>query len=184
MGNGDAWGKEVTLPWQESSTVSERERFIDLYLRGDHTVVELCRRFRVSRKTAYKWLRRFFDGCELVDRSRRPHSNPHAVAAWLEEAIVLARKQRPHWDPRNSTPRCCAPIPALCFLRSALSLRSSSATASSARGDGNVRLHPRPLRSVMRPRPTAFGASISKVSSASATRSAIRSPLPMPTAAT
>lgn len=89
------------MPWQESSIVSERQEFIDLYLRGEHSVSELCRRFAISRKTAYKWLRRFFEGCELVDRSRRPHSSPHAVAAWLEEAIVAARKQRPHWGPKK-----------------------------------------------------------------------------------
>ena len=71
--------------------MSERKDFIDLYLRGDHSVAELCRRFCISRKTAYKWLRRFFDGCELVDRSRRPHTSPHAVAVWLlDVAFVYA----------------------------------------------------------------------------------------------
>ena len=81
--------------------MSERKRFVDLHLQGEHSIAELCRRFRISRKTGYKWLRRFFDGCELVDRSRRPLSSPHAVARWLEEAIVDSRRQRPHWGPKK-----------------------------------------------------------------------------------
>ena len=101
MGNSEAWGEEVTLPWQETSPMSERKRFVDLHLQGEHSIAELCRRFRISRKTGYKWLARFFDGCELVDRSRRPHSSPHAVARWIEEAIVASRRQRPHWGPKK-----------------------------------------------------------------------------------
>ena len=101
MGNSEAWGKEVTLPWQETSPMSERKRFVDLHLQGEHSIAELCRRFRISRKTGYKWLGRFFEGCELVDRSRRPHASPHAVARWLEEAIVASRRQRPHWGPKK-----------------------------------------------------------------------------------
>jgi len=81
--------------------MSERKRFVDLHLQGEHSIAELCRRFRISRKTGYKWLRRFFDGCELVDRSRRPLSSPHAVTRWLEDAIVASRRQRPHWGPKK-----------------------------------------------------------------------------------
>ena len=40
-------------------------------------------------------------GCELDDRSSRPHHSPRAVAGWLEDAIVHARKQRPRWGPRK-----------------------------------------------------------------------------------
>jgi transposase InsO family protein len=64
-------------------------------------MAELCRRFGISRKTGYKWLGRFLDGCELDDRSRRPRHSPAAVAAWLEDAIVRARKQRPQWGPKK-----------------------------------------------------------------------------------
>ena len=101
MGNSEALGTEVTVPWQEMSPMSERKRFVDLHLRGEHSIAELCRRFGISRKTGYKWLRRFFEGCELVDRPRRPHSSPHAVARWLEDAIVASRRQRPHWGPKK-----------------------------------------------------------------------------------
>jgi hypothetical protein len=74
--------------------------------RGELGISELCRRFGIRRKTGYKWVDRFYgDGADdeeaLRDRSRRPHSHPRAVPTWLEEAIVEARRQRPHWGPKK-----------------------------------------------------------------------------------
>ena len=89
------------MPWKDLSPVQQRKAFIDEYLKQQDSVSELCRRFAVSRKTAYKWIQRFLAGCELVDRSRRPHSSPTATAAALEEAIVAARKDRPRWGPKK-----------------------------------------------------------------------------------
>jgi transposase InsO family protein len=94
-------GKEVSLPWKETSPVELRKQLIDEYLKHESSLAELCRRFGVSRKTGYKWVGRFLEGCELVDRSRRPHRSPAAVASWVEDAIVTARRQRPRWGPRK-----------------------------------------------------------------------------------
>jgi len=69
-------GKEVTLHLKGLSPIQQRKVFIDEYLKRQDNVSELCRRFAVSRETAYKWIDRFFAGCGLVDRSRRPHSSP------------------------------------------------------------------------------------------------------------
>ena len=77
MGNSR---KEVSLPWKDLSLVQQRKAFIDEYLKQLDSVSELCRRFAVSRKTAYKWTDRFLAGCELTDRSRRPHSSPRATS--------------------------------------------------------------------------------------------------------
>ena len=94
------------MPWRETSPVNERRHFIDAHQRGELGIAELCRRFGISRKTGYKWLERFYaDGADdeeaLRDRSRRPHSHPRSVPTWLEEAIVHARQQRPHWGPKK-----------------------------------------------------------------------------------
>lgn len=44
-----------------------------------HTVTETAIRFKVSRKTVYKWLHRYDGTLEsLEDRSHRPHSSPRA----------------------------------------------------------------------------------------------------------
>lgn len=89
------------MPWKDTSPMSERKRFIDDYLTGDYTVSELCRTYGISRKTGYKWIDRFMTHCELADRSSRPHRSPKAVAEWIEDAIVRARRQKPRWGPRK-----------------------------------------------------------------------------------
>ena len=89
------------MPWEATSPVQQRQQFIDEYMKQESSVAELSRRFGISRKTAYKWIERFLSGCELSDRSRRPHSNPRAVREELVDAIVAARKQRPRWGPRK-----------------------------------------------------------------------------------
>ena len=61
------------MPWKASSLVQQRQKFIDEYMMQEESVAELARRFEISRKTAYKWIDRFLCGCELNDRSQRPH---------------------------------------------------------------------------------------------------------------
>src|SRR6185503_8503261 len=82
-------------------SMTERKKFIDDYLTGEFTVTELCSRYGISRKTGHKWIRRFMDHCELGERSSRPHHSPKAVPAWVEDAIVRARRQKPKWGPRK-----------------------------------------------------------------------------------
>jgi transposase InsO family protein len=79
--------------------VTERERFVDAYMREEDSVAELSRRFGISRKTGYKWIDRYMGGMELTDRSRRPHRSPNAVARQMEDFIVAARKAHPRWGP-------------------------------------------------------------------------------------
>lgn len=54
-----------------------------------------CAELGVSRQTFYKYLHRFrAEGVEgFFPRSRRPRAQPSAVAASVEEAVVLARKR-------------------------------------------------------------------------------------------
>ncbi|MCD8090358.1 MAG: DDE-type integrase/transposase/recombinase [Clostridiales bacterium] len=56
----------------------------------NHTVTETAIRFRISRKTVYKWLKRY-DGMlkSLEDRSHRPHHSPRAHT---EEELKLIRR--------------------------------------------------------------------------------------------
>ncbi len=62
------------MPWKECSSVSQRVEFVRLAQPEPGNLAELCRRCGISRKTGYKWLRRFMEAEEssLVDRSRRP----------------------------------------------------------------------------------------------------------------
>lgn len=62
---------------------------------GEQVVVSVeCARLGVSRKTFYKYLKRFrAEGIEgFYPRSRRPWTSPTQVTAAVEDAIVVARK--------------------------------------------------------------------------------------------
>jgi transposase len=53
----------------------QRERFLEDFKHNYYTVAELPDRFGISRKTAYKWIRRYQQLGEqgFHERSRRPH---------------------------------------------------------------------------------------------------------------
>lgn len=73
-----------------------RQRMLK-YLESGHSATETALRYRVSRKTVYKWYKRW-DGTweSLVDRSHRPHQSPRAHR---EEEIRLIRRlaKKHHW---------------------------------------------------------------------------------------
>lgn len=91
------------MPWQEVSTMSLRREFVMLGLQEEVHRAELCGRFGVSRKTGYKWLRRFQEeGLRgLVDRPRRPEYSPHRTDPALEAAVVALRERHPAWGGRK-----------------------------------------------------------------------------------
>jgi len=49
------------MPWLETSSVEQRERFIADERRGLYTRTELCARYGISRKTGYKGLDRYHE---------------------------------------------------------------------------------------------------------------------------
>lgn len=89
------------MPWQEMSTMNQREEFVRLARLEGINRRELCRRFGISAQTGYKWLRRFEAGEPLEDRSRRPKVSPQQVCRGLEEAILSVRAQHPAWGARK-----------------------------------------------------------------------------------
>jgi putative transposase len=91
------------MPWLTTNPMDERVKFIAAYLRGELSVSRLCDTFGVSRKTAYKWIGRYTDGgvSELIERSRRPRSNPKSTSREVVSLIVAMRKEYPFWGPKK-----------------------------------------------------------------------------------
>ena len=89
------------MPWQETSPVDQRYRFISDHRHGLYTMTELCERYGVSRKTGYKWLARFEEGgrAALRDRSRAPKHCPHKIAPPIAALLCDARRAHPSWAP-------------------------------------------------------------------------------------
>ena len=82
------------MPWKKTTSMTERLSFIELYQTRLWSMIELCTRFNISRKTGYKWLRRYsqegFSG--LQEKSRAPFSCPHRIAPDVA-AVLLETKQ-------------------------------------------------------------------------------------------
>ena len=84
------------MPWETGTVEDSRARFVLEAAESFSSFAELCRSHGISRKTGYKWLRRYeADRLEgLKDRSHRPQSCPHATPEWVIERILQLRKRR------------------------------------------------------------------------------------------
>src|SRR5260370_42633268 len=102
------------MPWQQPSPVDERERFIQAHRLDLYTMVELCARYGVSRKTGYKWLDRFEeDGRHgLRDRSRAPHQCPHRITPAVAAGVWAAAPPQPPAGPPKPVGSVRPPPPA------------------------------------------------------------------------
>jgi transposase InsO family protein len=92
------------MPWQECKTVLiQRQEFCVLAGKPGSNLAELCRRHQLSRKTAYKWLKRYRNhgAAALADQSRRPRHSPGKIDSPLEHKIVLLRQEHPVWSGRK-----------------------------------------------------------------------------------
>jgi len=91
------------MPWKECSPVSCREEFVGLAGAERANMSTLCRRFGVSRKTGYKWLRRYANAgvSGLSDRSRRPGHSPGRTSEAMEGRVLAVRAEHPAWGGRK-----------------------------------------------------------------------------------
>jgi transposase InsO family protein/transposase-like protein len=93
---------EVPVPWTEETKVDKRQRFV-MRLEEDVSMAQACRDFGITRKTGYKWKKRFeeegVDGLE--DRSRAPDTIPHKTDPAVEQKICMVREDEPQFGPKK-----------------------------------------------------------------------------------
>lgn len=84
------------MPWKERTKMDEKLYFIREYATGNFTITELADSFGISRKTAYKYIKRFkeegLDG--LQQRSTIPHTSPNKIPRSIEKQILAIRKKK------------------------------------------------------------------------------------------
>lgn len=102
---GYTWGivdGGAGVPWKVETVADQRLEFCRLAESGGVPFVVLCRRFGISRKTGYKWLKRYrADGeSALEDRSRRPLSSPARTSVEMERLVCEVRRAHP-WGGRK-----------------------------------------------------------------------------------
>jgi transposase-like protein len=85
------------MPWKETTRMSLRMEFVKQALKRGRNINELCRRYGISRKTGYKWLRRYQAvGAEgLQDRSRWPQRSPNRTPAAVGAAGAQSARCTP-----------------------------------------------------------------------------------------
>ena len=91
------------MPWKRTDRQEQRYDLVKQMQAGKLAVSELCRRFGIAQKTAYKWRKRFRLGrlLGLADRSTRPRRVPGRTdQRWLARLRRL-RTQRPTWGVRK-----------------------------------------------------------------------------------
>ena len=92
------------MAWNEvKQTMSFRKEIVSLGAQPGANVRELCRRFQVSAKTFYKWLKRSKTEGEagLKNRSRRPRRSPQRTKPTIENGIITVRVAHPSWGARK-----------------------------------------------------------------------------------
>jgi len=83
--------------------MSQRHEFVLLASKAGVNFRQLCRRFRISPKTGYKWKKRFRAGgsAALVDHARRPKVSPRTTADEVSVAVLAVRHANPTWGGRK-----------------------------------------------------------------------------------
>lgn len=83
------------MPWNKVNPMDQRLLFLADYVRKRDSVAALCRQYNISRKTAYKWIKRYQeDGLDgLSERISKPFHNPNKTPYRVEQKILELRKK-------------------------------------------------------------------------------------------
>jgi transposase InsO family protein len=85
----------------EMSVVEQRYQAVLAVIRDGIPIVQVARRFDVSRQAVHRWLRRYEDQglSGLADRSHRPLRCSHQMDPAVEVWVLEARRRNPEWGP-------------------------------------------------------------------------------------
>lgn len=89
------------MPWMERRVRMLREEFIALIEKEDRNISALCREFGISRKTGYKWIKRYQESGSLEDKNRTPKTSRSKTDEKIERLIFELRQERPGWGARK-----------------------------------------------------------------------------------
>lgn len=91
------------MSWMETDPLKERKQFLEDYQRHFYSFTELCQKYGISRKTGYKWKKRFEENGEqgLAEHSKAPHSIPHQTPQHIVDLILEKARQKKTWGPKK-----------------------------------------------------------------------------------
>lgn len=91
------------MAWECCTVEEQRLRLIQEFIEGTSSMTEICKKYRVARKTAYKWYRRFLlSGKEgLKDLSKKRHTHNLVYSKSQIDVAVDYKLQHRHWGPKK-----------------------------------------------------------------------------------
>lgn len=91
------------MPWKEVLPMEQRVSFVMEVAKAEESFARLCRSFGISRKTGYKWWKRFKQEglCGVRKRSSWPKRSPRATEAYWRERIIKLRKRFGWWGAKK-----------------------------------------------------------------------------------
>ena len=92
------------MPWEQTSAMDQRVKFIANWLSKEYSKIELCRAYGISRPTADKWIKRY----QATAESRRSGGAcaRRTVIAMrplkeIREMIIAIKLSHPSWGPKK-----------------------------------------------------------------------------------
>lgn len=91
------------MPFQELSITNQRVEFCILASKSKSNISNLCERYKITRRTGYKWLKRFLEEgiSGTIERSRRPKRNPNKTSSGIETYVKMLRTEDPEWGSKK-----------------------------------------------------------------------------------
>lgn len=91
------------MPFINQTVMEQKIDFVTLAIKSDTTFSELCSRFNISRRTGYKWLKRYKESGRdgLLELSRRPFNSPNQTSSETQELIIQLRQDNPEWGAKK-----------------------------------------------------------------------------------
>jgi putative transposase len=91
------------MPWKETSPMDQKLKFIVDYLSREYYVTELSKMYEISRKTCYKWVKRYLNEGPpgLTERPKTALRHPNATPVETAREIVACKLKHSSWGPKK-----------------------------------------------------------------------------------
>lgn len=91
------------MPWKETCAMDQKMQMIKYWKNKQVTITDLSLLHEVSRKTIYKWIKRYeAEGpMGLEERSRAPLRHPNATVTEMVDKIIAAKRRYKRWGSKK-----------------------------------------------------------------------------------
>ncbi len=91
------------MAWENFKVEQQRLQLVQAYIEGNTSMTDLCLKYGISRRTAYKWYNRYLEEGEdgLQDLSKAPHAPNFLYPEELIERAIDYKLKHRDWGPKK-----------------------------------------------------------------------------------